>query len=176
FHHLLRREFFDRGEKVRLPNAAPHLQRLDQKFALDHAANPGFEVEKVISAPAFVRDPDKHALDVPHEVGATARRTPKLPGERFELKTKRPANRPRAGERLQLPELGARFVVGAEGFQRTNQRPFLAIWPEPGIERSEAAFRTRLPHSCNQVLRCARLLTDKKNIEIRAASNFATTE
>src|SRR4030095_9306094 len=97
------------------------------------------------------------------------------PGERFKLETKRPTDRTRTSERLQFPELGARFVIDAEGFERTNQRPVLAIRPQPRIERSEATFRTRLSHSCDQALGRACLFAHKKNIEVGTVSDFAPT-
>ena len=122
----------------------PHLQRLDQKFAFDHAADPGLEVEEIIPAPTLVRDPDEHAFDLPDEIGTTARLAPELPRERFKFKTERTADARGAGQRLQLPKLRARFVVDAEGFERTNERPFLAIRTQTGIERGETAFRARL--------------------------------
>ena len=56
--------------KVRLPDPACRIcSAWTKNSRLDHSADAGFEIEKIIPAPAFVRDPDEHVLDLPHEIG-----------------------------------------------------------------------------------------------------------
>src|SRR5262249_50018251 len=107
FHRSMMRKFFNRVERIRFPHSMLHLQPLNQELGLDHSADPGLKIKKVVSAPAVVRNSNEHIFDLPNEIGTLPRLRPNLPGQSDELETETAAQRPRASERLQFPELRA---------------------------------------------------------------------
>src|SRR5689334_4217482 len=66
-------EPFDGQKRIRLPDPLPHLQPLDQKFGLDHSSDPGFEIEKIVTASAIVGDAGEHVFNLPNEIRAFPR-------------------------------------------------------------------------------------------------------
>src|SRR3954471_19808957 len=102
-----------------------HLQRLDQELRLDHTADAGFEIKKIVAASAFVGDPDQHVFDLPDEIGTRSGLTPELLGERVKFKAQSTGDRARPRQRLQLPKLRARLIIVSKSFERTDERPLL---------------------------------------------------
>src|SRR5205823_5606482 len=79
-------------------------------------------------------------------------------------------------ERLSLPKLGARFVVGLVSCERAGEISFLAFRSQTRIQRGNAPFSRRLRHRDDEILGRADIVTDKKHIQIGAIPDVAAAK
>src|SRR5207244_2642759 len=131
---------------VRLPTSGTHLQRLRQKFRLDHAASAGFEIEKIRAGAALAPDSFEHIIDLHEQVWVLTGFAPYLLREGDEFLPARTDDRARASQGLEFPELCPTMIVAAIRINRSHERTLLAFGPQPRIDPRQISLGARLRH------------------------------
>src|SRR6266699_155513 len=85
---------------IRLPDIFSHLQRLNQKFALDNSADSGFEIEKIRSASALTPNALEHVVDPDVKIDMPASLAPGAFSHFHKILSQRPHNRAGASQCL----------------------------------------------------------------------------
>src|SRR5438552_17729163 len=84
--------------------------------------------------------------------------------------------RPGASERLNLPKLRTIAIVGLEGLERADERPFFAFGTQARINRCDDTFWTRNRKHGDEILRSAKIMADKHEIKIGGIGQLAASE
>src|SRR5438477_11905749 len=84
--------------------------------------------------------------------------------------------RPGASERLNLPKLRTIAIVGLEGLERADERPFFPFRTQARINRCDDTFGTWDGKNGDEILCRAKIIADKHEIEIGGIGQLAAPE
>ena len=110
-----------------------HLQCLNQKLSLDDSANAGLEIERVVATAPFRADALYHGIDFAKQIRIAACDGPGRVRDCAKGFLVRAGYRPGTGQCLNFPKLGAIAIVGLEGLERPDKRPFFAFGTQARI-------------------------------------------